>query len=150
MVKFRELGFKISLTSRLWKSANHFFPLGIEVFGCLNKQADVFLHDSVNAMWNFKKSKGFPLSVLFFYQKISILLQRMQVYFILRWVVTLGLATSWLPPFKTHPTSTWLTSYKQLVVETERFRHLVCVSITSNKLILLIFFYIKFFLWCVY
>jgi hypothetical protein len=28
---------------------NHFLPLTIEVFGCLDKQVDVFLHDCANA-----------------------------------------------------------------------------------------------------
>jgi hypothetical protein len=41
-----------------------FLPLAIEVFGCLNKQANVFLHDCANAMWNFKRPKCTPLSVL--------------------------------------------------------------------------------------
>jgi hypothetical protein len=30
---------------------NQFFPLAIEVFGCLHKHADVFLHDCANAIW---------------------------------------------------------------------------------------------------
>jgi hypothetical protein len=29
-------------------------PLIIEVFGCLHKHADVFLHDCVNAIWSLK------------------------------------------------------------------------------------------------
>ncbi len=33
---------------------DHFIPLAIEVFGFLNKQVDVFLHNCANAMWNFK------------------------------------------------------------------------------------------------
>jgi hypothetical protein len=48
-----------------------FLPLVIEVFGCLNKQANVFLHDCANAMWNFKRLEGPPLSWLFFYIKKS-------------------------------------------------------------------------------
>jgi len=54
---------------------DHFFFLAIEVFGCLNKQDDMFSHDCANAMWNFKG----PLSILvtFLCQKISITLQRM-------------------------------------------------------------------------
>jgi hypothetical protein len=42
----------------------HFLPLTIEVFGILDKQADVFLHDCANAMWNFKWPEGPPLFVL--------------------------------------------------------------------------------------
>jgi hypothetical protein len=64
---------------------NHFLPLVIEVFGCLNKQANVFLHGCANAMWDFKRPKGPPLFVLvtFFHKKISITLQRIQASFIL-------------------------------------------------------------------
>jgi len=49
-----------------------FLPLTIEVFGCLNKQANVFLHDCANAMWNLKRKrpKGPPfLFWLLFYIK---------------------------------------------------------------------------------
>jgi hypothetical protein len=48
------------------------------VFGCLDKQADVILHNCANAMWNFKGPEGHPLYVLvtFFGQNISITLQR--------------------------------------------------------------------------
>jgi hypothetical protein len=65
---------------------DHFLPLAIEVFGCLDKQVDVFLHDCANAMWNFKRLKGLPLYVFvtFLYQKNSITLQRMQASSILR------------------------------------------------------------------
>jgi len=60
-----------------WHLTNHFIFLTIEVFGCLNKQVDMFLHDCANAMWNFKRPKGPPFSmlVIFFRQKISITLQ---------------------------------------------------------------------------
>jgi hypothetical protein len=30
------------------------FPLTIEVFGCLHKHVNVFLHDCVNAIWSLK------------------------------------------------------------------------------------------------
>jgi hypothetical protein len=33
---------------------NQFLPLAVEVFGCLHKQADMFLHDCANAIWSFK------------------------------------------------------------------------------------------------
>ncbi len=36
---------------------DQFLFLTIEVFLCLNKQLDVFLHDCANAMWNFKRPK---------------------------------------------------------------------------------------------
>jgi hypothetical protein len=62
-----------------WHPIDHFLILTIEMFGCLNKQADVFLHDCLNAMWNFKRLEGLYLSVwvTFCCQKISITLQRM-------------------------------------------------------------------------
>jgi hypothetical protein len=45
----------------------HFFHLTIEVFGCLDKQVDVFLHDCANVMWNFKEPRGLPFFVLVFF-----------------------------------------------------------------------------------
>jgi hypothetical protein len=55
---------------------NQFLPLAIEVFGCLHKHANVFLHDCVNAIWSLKGTKGPHLSTLvtFFHQKVSITL----------------------------------------------------------------------------
>jgi hypothetical protein len=55
---------------------NQFFFLAIEVFGCLDKQANVFLDDCANVIWNFKGPKGLPFSILvtFFCQKFSITL----------------------------------------------------------------------------
>jgi len=44
-----------------WHPSNQFLPLAIEVFGCLNKQVDVFVHDYGNALWNFKGLVGLPL-----------------------------------------------------------------------------------------
>jgi hypothetical protein len=62
------------------RPVDHFFPLAIKVFGCLNKQVDVILHNCANAMWNFKGLEGRPFYILvsFFCQNISITLQRMQ------------------------------------------------------------------------
>jgi hypothetical protein len=37
-----------------WHPTDHFLPLANEVCGYLDKQANVFLHDCANAMWNFK------------------------------------------------------------------------------------------------
>jgi hypothetical protein len=49
---------------------DQFLPLTIEVFGCLHKQAYVFLHDHANAIWSFKRPKGPPIFIFvtFFYQ----------------------------------------------------------------------------------
>jgi hypothetical protein len=56
----------------------------------------VVLHDYANAIWSLKRPKGFHLfvSVFFFNQKISILLQKMQPFSILSRVVAVGLVTS--------------------------------------------------------
>jgi hypothetical protein len=74
--------------------------LKIEVFSCLHKHVDVFLHDYANAIWSLKGIESFHLSTLvnFLCQKISITLQRMQLSSILSWVLAVGLATSSLPP----------------------------------------------------
>jgi len=68
----------------------------IEVFGCLHKHANVFLHDFANAIWSLKGIEGPHISTLvtFFSSKILITLQRMQVSSILTWAIALGLATS--------------------------------------------------------
>jgi hypothetical protein len=42
---------------------NQFLLLAIEVFGCLHKQINVFLHNCANAIWNFKGTKGPLLSI---------------------------------------------------------------------------------------
>jgi hypothetical protein len=39
-------------------SMNSFLLLTIEVFRCLHKQNDVFLHECANATWSFKRPKG--------------------------------------------------------------------------------------------
>jgi len=71
---------------------NQFLPLAIEVFGCLHKHVNVFLHNCANAIWSLKGTKGLHLFTLvtFFHQKISITLQRMQTSSILSQAVTLG------------------------------------------------------------
>jgi len=75
---------------------NQFLFLTIEVFECLHKQIDVFLHDCANVMWSLKRPKGPPLSILvtFLCQRISIMLQRMQTSSILNQAMTMGLTTS--------------------------------------------------------
>jgi hypothetical protein len=39
---------------------DQFFFLAIEVFGCLHKQADMFLHECANAIWSLKVLKALP------------------------------------------------------------------------------------------
>jgi hypothetical protein len=77
----------------------------IEVFGCLHKHADVFLHNWANAIWSLKGLERPYLStlVIFLRQKFSITLQRMQASFILSWAIIIGLTTSWLPPLQNTP-----------------------------------------------
>jgi hypothetical protein len=65
--------------------ANQLFPLAIEIFGCLHKHVDVFLHNCTNTIWSFKGPESLLLSILitFLQQKNSITLQRLQASFIL-------------------------------------------------------------------
>jgi hypothetical protein len=37
-----------------WHPINQFLPLAIELFGCLHKHVNVFLHNYANAIWNLK------------------------------------------------------------------------------------------------
>jgi hypothetical protein len=87
-----------------WQPIDQFLPLAIEVFGCLHKHADVFLHDCANSFQSLKVIKGPHLStlIIFFCQKVSITLQRMQKYSIFSWAITVGITTFQLPPYKTH------------------------------------------------
>jgi hypothetical protein len=87
---------------------NHLFPIAIEVFGCLNKQADVFLYDYADVMWSFKGPKGLPIFILviFLHQKISITLQRMQTSSILSQAIIIGLIIFQLPPLQNAPPTT--------------------------------------------
>jgi hypothetical protein len=84
---------------------DQFLPIAIEVFGCLHKHVDVFLHDCAIAIWSLKRLEGVHIFtlVIFLCQKISITLRRMQVSSILSWVVVIGLATLQLPPLQDTP-----------------------------------------------
>ncbi len=57
-------------------STDQFLPLAIEVFGCLQKHVDVFLHNYANAIWSLKGIEGPHLFTLvtFLCQKVSITL----------------------------------------------------------------------------
>jgi hypothetical protein len=81
---------------------DQFLPLAIEVFGCLHKHANVFLHDCANAIWSLKGLKGLHIFtlVIFHCQIVSITLQRMQVSSILSRVIAIGLVISRLPPLQ--------------------------------------------------
>jgi hypothetical protein len=84
---------------------DQFFPLTIKVFDCLHKHVNVFLHVCANAIWSLKEIEGPHLSTLvtFLHQKISITFQRMQTFSILNQAITIGLATSRLPPLQNTP-----------------------------------------------
>jgi hypothetical protein len=73
----------------------------------------MLLHDCANAMWNFKRPKGFSSFCLdyFFTQKFSITLQKMQASSILSQAVAVSLTTYQFPPFQDAPPSPYLTSY---------------------------------------
>jgi len=79
--------------------------LAIEVFGCLHKHVDVFLHNYVNAIWSLKRLEGLHLSTLvtFFRQKVLITLQRMQMPSIVSRAIVVGLTISQLPPLQDTP-----------------------------------------------
>jgi hypothetical protein len=95
---------------------NQFFPLTIETFGCLQKHANVFLHDYANAIWSLKGTKGLHLSTLvtFLRQKFLITLQRMQASSISNEAIAIGLITSQLPPLQNTPPIT-ITDLLQVV-----------------------------------
>jgi hypothetical protein len=131
-------------------STDQFLLLAIEIFGCLYKQVDVFLHEYVNAIWSLKAPKGLLLSILvtFLHQKIA--LQRMQASSILSWAVVIGLATSWLSPLQDTPPITiagllqvvdfWhgkikLTYSKWSILTWRKFWNLVWTHLTSCKIL---------------
>ncbi len=43
---------------------DQFLFLAIEIFGCLHKQVNVFLHNYVNVIWSLKGQEGPSLSIL--------------------------------------------------------------------------------------
>jgi hypothetical protein len=63
-------------SSRNRHLVDQFRPLAMEVFGCLHKKADVFLHNCANVIWSLKRPNGPPFFILvtFLWQKISITL----------------------------------------------------------------------------
>jgi hypothetical protein len=118
---------------------NQIFPLAIEIFGCLQKCIDVFLHNCANAFWNLKKLDGFSsfyLGYLSLSKKFNYITKDVNIlhlkssnggrpnYFL----------TSTLLEYPPLPR---LTYYNCLVIEMEHFWHLVCVNVMSFKLSLL-------------
>jgi len=94
---------------------DQFLPLGIEVFGCLHKQVDVFLQDCANAIWSSKGPKGlfFSILVVFLYQNIFNYVTKDASIFHFK----LGNSgrLSYFPifhPFRTHPPLPKLTYYR--------------------------------------
>jgi hypothetical protein len=82
----------------------------------------------------FQKAKGpsFLLWVTFLLSKISIALQGMQTSSILNQVVTIGLVTSRLPPFKDTPPITTINYYKWSIIG-DILTCIICVDMTSFK-----------------
>ncbi len=78
------------------------------IFRCLQKQADMFLHNCANAILSLKRPKDLHLSILvtFLCKKISITLQNMQTSSILNQVVVIHLPTSRLPSLHHAPSLT--------------------------------------------
>jgi hypothetical protein len=67
----------------------------MEVFGCLHKQADVFLHECRNVIWSLKGLEGLLFVLVdFLRQKSSITIQRLQTSSILSWAIAIGLGIS--------------------------------------------------------
>jgi hypothetical protein len=135
---------------------DQFLYLAIEVFGCLHKHANVFLHDCANAIWSLKRLEGLHLLTLvtFLCQKVLIALQKIQASLILSWAVAIGFKLFNFHPFKTHLPSPesiycrpsifdieiWPTYNKRSVLDIERFWHLFWTNLMScNFSIFLIF-----------
>ncbi len=119
-----------------WHPTNPFLPLAIEVFGCLHKQINVFLHNCANAIWSFKRFESLPLSILviFLHQKNPVTLQMMQESSILSWVIMVGLVTSRLLPLQSTPLIP-TTNLLQAIDcwNREIFWHLVGANLASFK-----------------
>ncbi len=89
---------------------NQFLPLSVELFGCLYKQVDVFLHNFANAIWNLKGLDGpFFFFYLSYFSLTKKFIQKLQASSIFSRVITVSLATSQLPP-NFHPFRTHLAS----------------------------------------
>jgi hypothetical protein len=89
-----------------WHPIDQFLPLAIEVFGCLHKHVDMFLHDCANAIWSLKEPKGpqpFYLDHFFFVKIFWSHYKGCKHPPSLNWAIAVSLATSWLPPLQDTP-----------------------------------------------
>jgi hypothetical protein len=91
-----------------WHPIDQFLPLAIDVFGCLHKDVDIFLHDCANAIWSLKAKRAFifllwsPFFINCFYH-----ITKDASVFHLKSGGIVGLATSQLPPLQnTSPITT--------------------------------------------
>jgi hypothetical protein len=104
----------------------------------------VFLHNCINVIWPLERMKKcfFFSFDYFFHKKISITLQRMQTFFILRQTIVVGLATFWFlntPPISTADLSiasnrffTWrntINLHKQSIFHMQKYD----LPIASNR-----------------
>jgi hypothetical protein len=89
---------------RKWHPTDQFLPLAIQVFGCLYKHANMFLHHCANAIWSLKGLEGLHLLTLvtFICQKVSITLQKMQTSSILSRAIAGSLTTFRFSTFSKH------------------------------------------------
>jgi hypothetical protein len=50
---------------------NQFLPLPMEVFGCLHKHANAFLHNCANAIQSLKRPNGFPFFCISYFSSVK-------------------------------------------------------------------------------
>jgi hypothetical protein len=106
------------LVSRVWMSSSRSSKSGV-----------VTLHNCANVIWSLKRLKTFFFCLDYFsFSKKFNYITKMQPSSILNQEILIGLATSWLPPFKTHLSSLWLTYYK-------RPRYLLTTTLQNTPLI---------------
>jgi hypothetical protein len=126
-----------------WHPTDHFLPLAIEVFGCRQTSWCV-LTWLCQCYVELQRVKGLSYLCLGYFSLSK------NFNYITKDASILHLKSgdndrcNYFPtstPSKCIPPSPRLTSYKQLVVETKRFWHLICVSFMTYNLILFIFFF---------
>jgi hypothetical protein len=62
-----------------WHLTKQFLPLIVEIFRCLHKHVDLFLHNCASAIWSLERLEGHHLyvSITFLCKFFSIMLQRL-------------------------------------------------------------------------